>query len=83
MAHVRRRRSRLVEVDYAFSLIVSFLFISIIKILCKHSLQSNYTLSNYDTFIHVHTESYRQHYWLFYARLDSHTFIFSFFSYQQ
>ena len=35
----------------------SFLFISIIKACVNTVWESNYTLSNYDTFIHTHTKS--------------------------
>ena len=58
------------KIDKYILLFLFFLFQSLKSCVNTVVWQSNYTLSNYDTFMHTHTESYRQHYWLFYSRLD-------------
>jgi hypothetical protein len=59
-----------IKIDKYIWLLLFFLFQSL-EACVNTACQSNYTLSNYDTFYkkYTHIKSYRQHYWLFYAWL--------------
>ena len=68
-----------IKIDKYIWLLLFFLFQSL-KACVKTVWQSNYTLSNYDTFnfIPTHIESYQQHYLIILCTVRySHTFIFS------